>query len=488
MLAPFYYLKNFELVLSTILSRYADLLLQDELRFITRFLLMPLNSRALLARLVMRRGSLFRAAKINYAEIGDTRAAAAPLLEAGWLSDRPLLGIDQLRGLLTKSELIRCVDLPSRYGRWRHAVLTAMLEAQFTERREFSDWCGADEFVYALLIRPLSERFRLLFFGNGRQSWSEFVTADLKIFNYEKVERSAHGRAFQTRAQIELFERLQVFRENLENGMPLDELTSMIPSAVEDSEWLEERRQELLFRVARKYERAAELTKALSMYLQCSHRGARTRAIRIRFKDRDWEGARSLCVLAKENPESEAELQYTRRVLPRIMRKLKAAYSPDEPAPLVPEFEIVLEGAPRAGALERQVCEHLAGEVTAGSQVRYVENGLINALFGLLCWPAVFAPVTGAFFHDFHHGPVDLESGDFYRRRTKQFHYCLSQLNSSRYIQAIWNVFRQKWGTQSPFVRWHHLDATLLKWALDWFSCTSLAALVRMDRPGYQRK
>ena len=77
-LAPFYYLKNFELVLATILGRYADLLLENELKFIGEFTRAPLNSRALLVRLVMRRGDLFRASKVVYAEIGDTRAAAAP--------------------------------------------------------------------------------------------------------------------------------------------------------------------------------------------------------------------------------------------------------------------------------------------------------------------------------------------------------------------------------------------------------------------------
>jgi VRR-NUC domain len=472
-LEPFYYLKNFELVLATIRGRYTDLLLQEELQFIDQFPRVPLSSRALLARLVMRRGDLFRAGKIDYAEIGDTRAAAAPLIEAGWLSDRPVLNIQQLRGLLKKSELIRCLNLPGRYARWRKADLGVVLDAQFTERREFSDWYGADDFVYALLIGQVCERFKLLFFGNDRQSWSEFVTADLKIFNYEKVARSAHDRPFQTRAQIELFLRLRDCRELLENGMPLDELAMLLPGLIEDSEWLEERRQELWFRVAREYERAAQLSTALSMYLQCNQRGARTRAIRVRCRARDWEGARAMCVLAKQNPESEAELQYIQRALPRLTRKLKLACDPDEPAARVPEFEIVLQGAPRAGALEHHVCNHLACEAGAG-EVRYVENDLINALFGLLCWPAIFAPVAGAFFHDFHNGPMDLESGHFYGRRMVEFAHCLSHLDSSRYIQVIWKAFRQKWGIQSPFVRWHHLDKTLLQWALACFPAAHL--------------
>jgi hypothetical protein len=86
-LEPFYYLKNFELVLTTIQSRYADLLLEEELRFITAFPRLPLQSRALLTRMVMRRGNLFRVSKLSYAEIGEPRAAAVALVEAGWVSE-----------------------------------------------------------------------------------------------------------------------------------------------------------------------------------------------------------------------------------------------------------------------------------------------------------------------------------------------------------------------------------------------------------------
>jgi hypothetical protein len=88
----------------------------------------------------------------------------------------------------------------------------------------------------------------------------------------------------------------------------------------------------------------------------------------------------------------------------------------DYAPPAIPEFELMLDGVPGAAALEYHVRDHLARDPTAGSTVRYVENGLINSLFGLLCWPAIFAAIPGAFFHDFHHGPADLVSGHFYGR------------------------------------------------------------------------
>ena len=478
-LAPFYYLKNFELVLTTILTRYSDLLQDDELRFVTQFPQLPMESRALLARLVMRRGDLFRSAKLHYAEIGETGAAAAAPIVAGWVSDRPLLSIRDLHGLLTKEELIRCLKLPPRYVAWRKAELAVVVEAQFKDSRCFEQWHAGGyprECVYALVIASMCERFRLMFFGNDRQSWTEFVTADLGIFRYEKVERSLQSRPFQTRAHVEVFQRIQECRELLAEGMPLDELAAVMPAAITDSEWLEERRQKLLFLVAREYERVGEATKALAMYLECIYRSARSRAIRLKIKSGDWEGARALCVLAKANPESEAELQHVRRVWPRIHRKLKIVCDAEHSSPVIPEFELIFDGLRDAAAVEYLVMDHLACVLPDPSTVRYIENGLIPSLFGLLCWPAIFAPVPGAFFHDFHQGPIDLESGQFYRRRRREFDECLSQLESGGYQETIWRVFKEKWGIQTPFVRWGHLDKKLLGWALDCFPAEHLRA------------
>jgi len=472
LLEPFYYLKNFELVLTTILERYSDLLLEEESRFIREFPQLPLVSRALLTRMVMRRGDLFRASKLHYAEIGETRAAAEPLICLKWVSDRPALKLAELARLVTKDELIRCLKLPARYARWCKPDLVVMLAAQFAEPKSFQDWCGNQDFVYGLLVARLCERFRLMFFGNDRQTWTEFVTADLGIFRYEKVERSLHSRPFQTRAHIEVFQRIQECRELLREGMPLDEFGALVPEAIEDSEWLEERRQKLKFLIAREYERAGENETAIERYLACGYRGARSRAIRLKAKAHDWEGARALCALAQGNPESEAELQQVRKMLPRVHRKLKIALEASAVAPVIPEFEIALGAG--AAAVEHRVRDCLARDLPDPNTVRYVENGLITALFGLLCWPAIFLAVPGAFFHDFHHGPIDLESGHFYRRRRQEFDECLAHLDSDAYRDVIWRAFKEKWGIQSPFVRWGQLDKTLLRWALECFPAAHL--------------
>jgi hypothetical protein len=60
-------------------ERYDDLLAQDERHFLATFHSLPQASRALFVRMVMRKGTLFRASKLVYEEIGSTQEAALPL-------------------------------------------------------------------------------------------------------------------------------------------------------------------------------------------------------------------------------------------------------------------------------------------------------------------------------------------------------------------------------------------------------------------------
>jgi hypothetical protein len=125
---------------------------------------------------------------------------------------------------------------------------------------------------------------------------------------------------------------------------------------------------------------------------------------------------------------------------------------------------LTLPRAADALSVERAVCAYFT---QADAPVFYVENTLLNSLFGLLCWPAIFAALPGAFFHPFHHGPADLSSPDFHQRRAALFADCLSQLESGCYRQTIIDTFRAKQGIQSPFVFWQILDEALLTMALD---------------------
>jgi hypothetical protein len=467
-LPAFYYLRNFEAVLSAVSNRYADILSAKEGAFISEFSRLPKSSAALLVRMIMRTHESFRASRLKYAEIGDLEAAMAPLLALGWVECDPALSAGQLQTILTKAELIDHFGLSASHGEWKKAALIEMLSQRFPRATSYRS--GSGDRVYQVQIAPLCERLRLMFFGNEHQDWAEFVLTDLGLFTYEKIDSSRQTRAFRCREDIDVFQQLQACREALESDTPLAEVLVSMPTKVLACDWLEEQRQSVLFAVAREYERVRQPGAALELYLQCSRAGARVRAIRLYEHQGDWSAAHGLCLLADSNPHNEVERQQVARILPRLCRKLKQQVPIKEDL-ILPCFEVVLDL--EAGAVEYEVRDYLAHGAVA-SMVHYVENQLICSLFGLLCWPAIFAPVAGAFFHDFQRAPADLSSAHFVGRREGQFRACFAQLESDEYASTIRKTYTKKRGIQSPFVHWSLLDPNLLERALCCFPAAHL--------------
>jgi hypothetical protein len=190
------------------------------------------------------------------------------------------------------------------------------------------------------------------------------------------------------------------------------------------------------------------------------------------------DDALALALAASAAPHHESEAQQIDRMLPRLRR---AAGLPKPATPRAAQPRTIMlslrQPAPPL-SVEDAVRLHLAAQ-DPDAQVFYVENTLINSLFGLLCWDVVFAPVPGAFFHPFHVGPADLLSADFLQRRASLFASRMAELENGAYRHTILRRYREKAGLQSPFVFWGALDESLLTMALDCIAPTHLAALFR---------
>jgi len=462
---PFYYLNNFMQVLDWLEHRYADVLSVEEQRFIIEFNRLPRESKALLVRLVMRKGIHFRASKLHYQEIGDIAQAAGPLQALGWLDEQMPLPIDALFEVLLKAEVLQCFALAIDQPKGKKTDWLPALSEQFPLSQSFNDWCPAlDDRLFSLTIMGQCDRLRLMFFGNLYQDWSEFVLADLGIFTYEKVEFCAESRGLRSRDDVDACVFLHECQQRFEAGEALEDIVEQVKGLALSNPWLQRRREKLLFQIAQFCERIANFPTALSLYRDCAYPGARLRLIRVLERCGEYSLALELVVHAGQSPESAAEQQQLLRVLPRLRRKLggppiKRA-SPRE----MLRLDLQLARTDPALSVESYVQAHLAED---SAPVHYVENSLINSLFGLLCWPAIFAPLPGAFFHPFQRGPVDLLNEDFHERRAELFQACLAELDDGRYIQTIRQRYASKWGVQSPFVFWGVLSEELLDQALD---------------------
>ncbi|RJF96279.1 VRR-NUC domain-containing protein [Noviherbaspirillum saxi] len=472
---PFYYLKNFDTVLDWVCTRYRHLINDAEEQLIACVNALPRPSRALLVRMIMRKGPFFRISKLAYDEIGCAREALHALVQHGLVDARPQLSLDQLAGLLTKAELIAAFGPAPGGAAAKKAELLDALRTRFDGTRSFDEWHPTSEDgVCEVLIQPLCERVKLLFFGNCRQDWSEFVLSDLGIFKYETVELSAASHGLRTREDVDRYLQLYRLGERFENGEATGEILKELPTIISDNDWLEVRRARLVFKLAQQLERTGLLRDALALYSGCGYPGARVRAIRMLERCGNTSAAHALAMAADLNPESEAEQQQIERMLPRLQRRLGMPLSARRFTPAVTRVDLDLPEPIEWYCVEQLVAAHLA---TQDAPLFYVENTLINSLFGLLCWSAIFAPVPGAFFHPFQSGPADLRSADFHRRREQEFHDCLAQLDSSEYIATIRRNFADKTHTVSPFVAWQYLSEELLELALHCIPATHLKKL-----------
>ncbi|CAB3652401.1 VRR-NUC domain-containing protein [Achromobacter aegrifaciens] len=461
----YYYLHNFQRALTWVGDRYADLLDDAERRFMAEFPALPQASQALMVRMLMRRGPWFRASRLTYEEIGAAEAAAGPLLQLGWLDAQAPMTLDELFGLHTKPELNRMfAQVPAKSAPRKGDLLEAVRVA-CADARPYADWNpAADEPVWRVTVSDVCERFRLMFFGNLHQDWSEFVLADLGVFQYETVLFDASSRAFQTREDVDCYLALHACRVALDEGADADALMQAVQACASANPWLEKRRAKVLLRIGQSCERSQDWDTAQRVYEACAYPGARHRRIRVYERMARHGDALALALQAQAQPESEEESQRLARMLPRLYRGAGQGAPARESAPALLRTDLTLARPAERTSVEFVTRDHLHQD---DAPVHYVENALINSLFGLLCWPAVFAPLPGAFFHPFQRGPADLDAPDFHERRAALFAQCLAQLDTPGYPDLILQRYAEKSGLQSPFVFWGSLSEDLLTQALD---------------------
>lgn len=473
--SPLYYLENFHRVVSWVSTHHDDLLIPTERAFLHAFDDLPQPSRALLVRMAMRKGEWFRTGKLLYEEIGCPLTAAAPLVERGWVDDRPDIPHEVLAAILTRPEMQRHLGslLPAGCASKRDMVQALLQLAP--EPRTFDQWCpGASELVLRLAVKDVCERLRIMFFGNARQDWSEFVLSDLGIYRYEPVTIAPASRAFARRQDIDDYLHLHQCRERLYAGEEPGSVLADVPAEPHTNIWLESRRGKLLLALGLQFERDGQLEQALRVHAGNTYPGARARCVRVLEKLEQPVAAQALAVAAQECPESELEAQQLARIQVRLRRALGQPGSAPRRLQSYERLDLVLPAGREPVSVEVAVRDHLSAP---DAPVHYVENTLLNALFALLCWDAIYAPLPGAFFHPFHAAPADLHQPDFHARRAAIFDQCLAHLDRGSHAQVIRNRFQEKFGIQCRFVAWGMLGESLLEQALACLPAVHLKAI-----------
>jgi hypothetical protein len=436
-LPPFYYVDNFVKVLQALQVRDHDLFNEFEADFIRAFFHLPIGAQALTVRMALRSAPYYRGRSLEYPELPEPRKHLEVLKSAGWVTDDPMVDFQELIDVLPSTWLVEGLGLRSR-----PSVNKVRMKAQAREIYPNPLPLSASHFrladgLYRFLHAGLCARLCAMYFGNRDQDWSEYLLADLGVRRYERVRIVCASRPFETRADVDAFHALHECETNLARAKAV-ELLERLPAAPLGCDWLLEWHRQVSLKIARQMERQGELLPALMMYRRLGT---------LEAEERDGILTRKL--------GGEAGMRFNHRS--------------------VPHFDLAIAERGRS-RIEYLVAQQLLLE-EPGSEVLYAENRLINSLFGLLLWRAIFAPVRGAFFHEYHTAPVDLYSPHFRKRRTQQVDACLAELDTGAYPRTIRMNFHEKARLLNPFVAWGWLRLPVLELALNTIPARHLRTL-----------
>jgi len=462
---PDYYSGKLASLLRGVASQYSDILSPQESSFIKRHQSLSVDAQRLHARLITRRGVLFRIDTLNYRELGNLHSCLEELFAADILQSLNSCAADTLLGLITKPELLAL--FPHTSARLKKAECIEFVVTHHTD--------GAIrarlETRYPWVLRCNSQLFsvvEILFFGRVSRDFNVFVLEDLGIETFEKYTVDARSRVFGSRKDLndylELLDcsgRIELLAEQW-NEVLACRLYDFLSIEFEHR-LLERVRRIKLFKLSREAERQGQMEFALQGYQKAGTAPSTERRVRIHLKREDIKKA--FCLLSKilvEPRYSASEKMFASRFVQRNAKKLN---SDTAHMPLKPVFDTRPDGSnpelnqtslKLAHAPEQHVEQAVIDWYHSNSyQAWHTENGFIQAVFGLVFWEVIFQPVPGVFVNRYQSGPLDLYWPDFYKQRKSQIKKRLAGMSSNRKLSMdLLAVYDAKWGTANAFVRW----------------------------------
>lgn len=456
-LAPDYYLDNFFKLTHHATQWYNDLLSQEEHQWLTCFNTLSKSAQCLLVRLYSRKGRWFRSDKLNYQEIPCVHDALSELNSFDFIALSPALSHQELAThLLTKSEILALYPgLPKSSKKDELVELMSNTEFNLSHLLTYS--------IIRLNSAHMIDVLLTLFFANTHQDLSQFVLDDLGLQRFERYQLSKTCRFFDTREQIDrLIELGQLsnlyWQFDRKSKTNLDLLIEAMPEQVAHR-YVDRKREHMLNDIARDYERINQLDMALAIFSQTKLPPSRERRARIHDKLDDIELFSDIVTDMLEFPINVSELEIAQKLEQRLKRKLGQKL-PRAPKPQCNEYHLTLDLSHTR--VEVATKEHFE---RSDWKVFYAENTLLNALFGLTFWDAIFAPVEGAFINAYQHRPLDLYHADFVPKRKELISSAFAQLangNTSHLLER----FDAKLGISNPFVHWGAVSKALIEHAL----------------------
>ncbi len=487
-----YHLENFFTLINYVAANYADLLDDADQEFLHRFPQLSRTAQSLYVRLLMRKGPLFRADKLNYNDIPDTEAALSELQQAEFVALNPVAEPAQLLNLLLKAELSQLAKTAGiRHVQQRKEALIAMLTEQLTADAIYQRVSDQLLWVHRQQERVV-RRFKLLFFGNARQDFSEFITTQLGIIRYEDYPIDHAHRFFRNKERLLLLEALTDIQQWLEEQETLEippligqiqAVADIKQQASEKDAYIEQKAARMITRMARHLERLSP-EQAMDAYQHSVYPPSRERQARWLEKNQQDQAALAMLDQIESTPRHPDEAETVQALRKKLHKKLQLPPPASDNRNRFKERIIRLTRSEEL--IELQAARYLSERE---GLCLPLENQLFCGLFGLFFWDIIFSPKSDAFFNPYQYGPKDLWSDEFYRNRQSAIDERLQQLEGNHWRQTLLTHCRQKQGIANYLVAWPLFDEPMINRLCDHIPATHLRSVFAkmLEHPGYYR-
>jgi hypothetical protein len=465
-----YYLTNFQKLLSFVKEVYGDLLQKEEKAFLKSFAGLDRNAQLLYVRLILRSKTFFREGKLNYPEI-QIQDAVRTLQKAKLLEVNPEIEFPDIAEPFTVSELKEFFKevLDQRAPTGSRAKLLSEIEPY---EEDFSHWVLEKDRLLWPLYGESVEKFQLLFFGSlggpGAQGdMAQFILEDLGVMKFEKIVIDKKTRYFESRAHLDGHYQWVYWHAYLWEACAEKDLRAAksIMAEIEKIKMPTSPLQRRLSRsrnmMAKLYEGAGDLKKALKLYEKSSLEPARERLARLYDKLDQPKKALELCQRICEAPSSESERYFGEFFCEKMKRKLGHDFVKRKKLP-TPEEVILTVTWNKEGRVEKQVLDYL--KENSGLKGFYSENDYWNTLAALLFWNEFWASGPGVFYHPFEQVPRDFYGGGFYQRQKRAIKEKINYWqNHISWEEEVCRLYEEKMLTACRLTNWKKTDIKNLK-------------------------
>ncbi|MFC0181386.1 VRR-NUC domain-containing protein [Pseudarcicella hirudinis] len=468
-LPPKYYLEYFEYLLNFVRKKYAGILNENELFFLSEFENLSEDEQCLFIRFTNRRGAFFRSEKLKYAEILEIPQVIDSLISKNFieaLSHAHFPFAAEVLDIYNKTELISLakmlnLDTKGKTSLKKEEVLDWLLENSDFE--EIVHWLNHQP---ASVIKVKFETevmmLKFLFFGSRYGDMTEFVVRDLGFQTYEKYDEEKMVAFFSTRQEAEDKFRVSIVREDFylmqqSEVDPKDIFSWFIDWAENNSKELAEVArpsfERLVLKIGAFLEKQKLSEEALMIFRLTEEAPSRERQVRILHKLKNIEEARALCDQILLNPQNADEQFFAVDFINKLESVLLKKRAKKTVTRQLHSSESISLEADWKRRVELGVIDYYEKR---GRKAAFTENHLWRSFFGLLFWDIIFDTETLAIHHPLQRSPSDLFKPNFFEKRKSKMEERLEIFEDKEEAQQfIYTIFFEKYGITNPLVDWY---------------------------------